>query len=152
MITCIFLTSFEVPFPSFLGACNKQESEKEQNAMLLKFTLLHFHKPFPCYQLTCRKQNLFQNQTNAETTNSSKLIPILSQCQTLSQTLLKRILLFLLSPEIAFWYFCWAAFCARLPCKDCLYPWRIFSLSSSLTFNLILITILRFVPGWYFKF
>ena len=31
MITCIFLTSFEVPFPSFLGACNKQESEKEQN-------------------------------------------------------------------------------------------------------------------------
>ena len=82
MITCIFLTSFEVPFPSFLGACNKQESEKEQNAMLLKFTLLHLHIPFPCYQGTCRKQNLFQNQTNAETTNSSKLIPILSQFQT----------------------------------------------------------------------
>ena len=102
LITWIFLTSFEVPFPSFLGACNKQQIREETKcnrkvenaplldfsvkqilerlAKLLKFTLLHLHIPFPCYQGTCRKQ-LFQNQTNAETTNSSKLIPILSQFQ-----------------------------------------------------------------------
>ena len=52
----------------------------ERLAKLLKFTLLHLHIPFPCYQGTCQKHR-FQNQTNDETTNSSKRIPILSQFQ-----------------------------------------------------------------------
>ena len=92
----IFLTSFEVPFPSLLGACNKQQSEKKQNAiamlrtphplnfsvkqklerlaMLFKFTLLHLHIPFPPYQRTCQKHR-FQKQSKCRVNQIIKTNP-----------------------------------------------------------------------------